>query len=84
MLILESGIVSVSDRDLLDHPADYADSRQFESWEQYFTELLENTTRDIPYARYDKSGLGSFYLQLQNEQAVLQQIPGIYFASSEQ
>lgn len=83
-LILESGIVSVSDRDLLDHPADYADSRQFESWEQYFTELLENTTRDIPYARYDKSGLGSFYLQLQNEQAVLQQIPGIYFASSEQ
>lgn len=78
-LILESGIVTVSDQDYLDHPADYAESGQYESWEQYFTELLENTTRDIPYARYNKNELKDFYLQAQNEQAVLEQIPGISF-----
>jgi hypothetical protein len=80
-LILESGIVTVSDRDYLEHPADYADSGQYESWEQYFTEVLENTTQDIPYARYNKNELKDFYLQAQNEQAVLDQIPGISFGS---
>ena len=33
----------------------------------------------IPYAHYNKNELKDFYLQAQNEQAVLEQIPGISF-----
>lgn len=41
-LILKSGVARSPELvEILEEPADYADSLQYESWEQFFTELLE-------------------------------------------
>ena len=36
------------------------------SWEQYFTDLLIETTRESDYMKYNKSNLSDFYIQDKN------------------
>ena len=65
-LILKSGIVNKIDINQIDHPEQYADSMLYMSWEQYFTDLLIETTRESDYMKYNKSNLSEFYIQDKN------------------
>ena len=54
-LILESGAVTGREIEkLLEHPEDYIDSSEYMSWEQFFTDVLENITKEDDIRRYKK------------------------------
>lgn len=78
-LILKSGAVGGIEIEKIDSPQLYADSTDYMSWEQYFTSLLEDATRDIDYKRYSKTHLAEFYLQDRTAEKIKQQIEGIRF-----
>ena len=63
-IILQSGTAS-SNQPLneLEHPEDYIDSQDYMSWEQYFTMLLIQLTKDDPVRQYQKSNLKPYYVQ---------------------
>lgn len=71
-LILKAGIIPGADIDnILKNPADYIESAQYFSWEQYFTELLIRLSSMRDYMRYSKEKLLPFYLQEENVQKIL-------------
>ena len=58
-LILKSGVIKGAELEaVLEEPADYIDSLQHESWEQFFTDLLISLTKDTA-AKYSKEVLNS-------------------------
>ena len=62
-LILNSGVINSKNvRNILDKPEEYIDSREYFSWEQFFTKLLMAETRDT-FLQYHKNKLNSNYLQ---------------------
>lgn len=72
-LILKSGVIHNANlADILKRPAEYIDSVEYFSWEQFFTELLIKLTSDKDYMRYGKQNLVPFYLQTENIQKVIQ------------
>lgn len=53
-LILKSGLIKSAELpEILDETSDYVDCRRYESWEQFFTDLLISLTKDT-VARYIK------------------------------
>lgn len=61
-MILQSGVVVDNEvRKVLDAPQMYIESRQYFSWEQYFTALLIEKTKDS-YLNYTKKRLNPVYL----------------------
>ena len=61
-LILKSGILTDADLlDILEHPDHYIESRQYFSWERFFTELLEEKTKGDKYKQYHKEKLSDYY-----------------------
>ena len=61
-LILKSGIVSDSDiEDILSHTYDYVESKDYFSWEKYFTSLLIERSQGKKY-RYNKGKISAYYL----------------------
>jgi hypothetical protein len=71
-LILKAGVIPGADIDnILKNPADYIESAQYFSWEQYFTELLIRLSSVRDYMRYSKEKLLPFYLQEENVQKIL-------------
>ena len=71
-LLLKSGILgNRTPHDILADPADHIESRDFFSWEQYFTALLVDLTRDT-YLHYNKNHLNPVYLQPANIEKVLE------------
>ena len=72
-LILKSGIVS-ADSKVLDETYNYADSRVYSSWEQFFTAYLIELTKDTPL-KYSKSKLNSNYLASGNIKKIKELIP---------
>ena len=63
-LLLKADLLGQPDiLEILEHPADFIESGEFFSWERFFTNLLEQRTKDISYMRYDKAKLPEFYLQ---------------------
>lgn len=71
-LILKSGVIHNANlADILKRPAEYIDSVEYFSWEQFFTELLIKLTSDKDYMRYGKQNLVPFYLQTENIQKVI-------------
>lgn len=61
-LILKSGLVDSKElRDLLEHPADHIESREFFSWERFFTAKLVEMTKGT-YFQYQKKQLNKTYL----------------------
>lgn len=46
----------------------------FESWEQFFTDLLITLTKDTT-GKYAKETLNKFYLQEKNMQKIIEQFP---------
>lgn len=53
----------------------YADSVKYESWEQYFTDLLIKLSEDDIYKKYNKRKLSSFYMQSDMKKKIMMQIP---------
>lgn len=70
-LLLKSGILgNKTPYDILADPPAHIESRDFFSWEQYFTALLVDLTRDT-YLHYSKNRLNPVYLQPANIEKVL-------------
>lgn len=81
-LLLKSGILKNSKiTDILTNAAEYIDSEKFFSWEQYFTFLLVQVTKES-YLKYNKKNLNSNYLQPAIKKQIISSIDGIKFADS--
>lgn len=79
-LILKSGLIDGNRiQDILGHPEDYIESSQFFSWEQFFTRLLMDETRDS-YLQYSKSKLNPVYFNEKEKNSVLKVIKNISFS----
>ena len=78
-LILSSGVVKVEDDSLIQQTWQYADSVGYASWEQYYSELLTDITRDSDYLRYNKKKLSAYYNQERVEKDIIDSIKGIDF-----
>lgn len=62
-IILRSGVIEDSElTEMLKHPEDYIESKEFFSWERYFTIQLIQKTKDS-YLKYSKRQLNPVYLQ---------------------
>ncbi len=76
-LILKSGLLRQEDiNEILKNPSDYIESKEFFSWEQFFTHLLAERTKGLDYMRYseNKSALADFYKQKENAEKILAEI----------
>lgn len=75
-LILKSGIIGIKDLDaILAEPEKYIESREFFSWERYFTDLLMTATADDSIKKYDKSQLKPYYIEGKNKDAIIAVLP---------
>lgn len=62
-LILNAGIFYDSElKDILNAPCEYVDSKEFFSWERFFTDLLVKKSHGT-YLQYNKRSLNKAYLQ---------------------
>ena len=78
-ILLQAGIVDSSlVRKALQEPEQYIDSREFFSWEQFFTKILITTTEGT-YLKYNKKKLNPVYLHEKNKQRILAVMNGIEF-----
>ena len=74
-MILKSGILHDSSiDDILAHPEDYVDNREYISWERFFTALLQEKTSGDPVKQYRKNRLAPFYTG-DNAKNILQVMP---------
>ncbi len=76
-LVLQSGIVKNVETEKMEHPEDYADSTLYMSWEQYFTAVLTEATKDVKYMKYKKARLSDFYMQEKNAAEIKKVAKGI-------
>ena len=78
-IILNSGLVERKEiQKILEEPETYVDSKEFFSWERYFTKLLMDKTEDT-YLKYKKAKLNPVYLHEKNKRTILKAIKGIDF-----
>ncbi len=76
-LLLTSKLFNSSDIDRkCKYTEEYADSKEYMSWEQFYTELIIKETRDMP-SQYNKKKLNAYYLSERNRSIILQEIPEI-------
>lgn len=76
-LILHSGIIQAEGiHNLLANPADFIESSEYSSWERFFTQLLEDLTRNSIYA-YNKKKLNPNYLTKGNIDKIKKLLPDI-------
>lgn len=74
-LILKSGIFKGNDlREILNHPSDYIDSKEYFSWERFFTRYLI-TISSKTYLQYNKKRLNSNYQNTAIRDRILDTIP---------
>ncbi len=79
-VILSSGVVAINDVVKISNPELFADSMDYMSWEQYFTELLEELTKGSDFMRYSKGKLPDYYNQEKIEKEITETIKGIDFS----
>ena len=75
-LILKSGLVCLPDMDEIQSPELFVDSKDFLSWEQYFTKLLETLSQNPEYKLYKKKELAEYYLHDKSIVQVMDLIKG--------
>ena len=76
-IILNSGLIKGNEcKYILEHTQDYADSKEYFSWEQYYTKLLREIT-DGTHLKYNKSKLNETYLHEKNRQMIIRSIDGL-------
>ena len=81
-LLLMSGIINDGNlKAILDNPSDSIESSSYFSWEQFFTALIVQKTKDT-YLQYNKKKLNSSYLQSGIKEKILAQMKGINFKRS--
>ena len=76
-IVLKSGLIknnSVSD--VMRNPHEYIESRDYFSWERFFTDLLIESTKDS-YLKYEKSTLNDSYLNERERNAIADVMPDI-------
>lgn len=74
-ILLQSDIfVSNELKKKLTETYDYADSEQYFSWEQYYTALIMEETKNTE-KQYHKSKLNSYYLSEKNKKRIVEQLP---------
>lgn len=70
-LVLASGLIDGNRiADIIDKPESYIESSKYFSWENYFTGLLVEETKDT-FMQYSKSHLNSTYLNYKTRNAIL-------------
>ncbi len=73
-LILASGLLNDKKiKDILEQPENYIESAEYFSWEQYFTHILIEKTRNS-YLEYSKKTLNGVYLQDKEMSIILNKI----------
>lgn len=78
-LILNSGIVDDREvKEILAAPGESIESRQYFSWERFFTALLINKT-DNTFLKYRKRTLNPAYLNAKVIDKILSAMEGIHF-----
>lgn len=76
-LILKAGLVLDKDiRGVLEAPEKYIDSKEYFSWERFFTKLLISRTENT-YLKYSKSKLNPNYLHEKNKERIINAMQGI-------
>lgn len=76
-LILKSGLIEENSiADILEHPEDYIESKDYFSWERYFTALLIQNTQGS-HMKYAKRQLNHVYLQEKVSDKILSVMRGI-------
>ena len=74
-LILKSGILkSEKLTEILENTSEYVECEKYESWENFFTELLVELTADS-VEKYSKSVLNAYYLQDWVVEKIKEQLP---------
>lgn len=63
-------------RDILQNPAEYIESQEYFSWEQFFTHLLVELTQGTIW-QYQKNSLNPIYLHEGNMQKVVALLPPV-------
>lgn len=75
-IILKSGVVDDPKiSDILEKTEDYIDSKDYSSWEQFYTDYLMRITSGDSVTRYQKGKLGDYYLQGKNKKRILDVLP---------
>lgn len=62
LLLSTNAIPGVNVESVLQQPESYIDSREYISWERFFTDLLVKQTQDNPVWKYSKGHLAKAYL----------------------
>lgn len=62
ILLSANVIPNINAAQIIQQPERYIDSKEYVSWEQYFTKLLEDKTKGDPVWRYSKRKLSKAYL----------------------
>lgn len=76
-MILRSGLIeSVNVREVLAGPAAWIESRDYFSWERFFTDLLVRETQGT-YQQYGKKALNPVYLQPHEAESIMRDAPVI-------
>ena len=76
-LVLNSGVVKQGNlQKILDQPGEYIESRDYFSWERYFTHLLIDLTKG-GYLQYAKRKLNPAYLDEKVRKCIIEQIKKI-------
>ena len=67
-------------KEILNNPSSYIESKEYFSWERYFTYLITSTTKELKGYEYSKTGnLKEWYKQSNNVNKVLKNIEYIKF-----
>ena len=78
-LLLKSGILKKGEiARILAEPSDYIESREYFSWERFFTALLVEKSQDT-YLKYSKGELNPAYLRETVKSQILSQMDRIIF-----
>jgi len=76
-LILASGLIQATELGrILDNTSDYVEAKEYESWEQYFTQLLVSLTKG-EVNEYSKTVLNEYYLQEKNRNKIIEDFPEV-------
>ena len=76
-LILKSGLIDGNRiKEIIAHPEDYVDSKEYFSWEQYFASLLIKETEGT-FLKYSKSKLNDVYLHEKEKEKILASMENI-------
>lgn len=76
-MVLKSGMIDGKIvQDILSAPEDFIESREYFSWERFFTALLAEHTQNS-YLKYSKSKLNTAYVHEKRKQAIINVMEGV-------